>query len=149
SGADYTNIFFNKTHPICMKSPYQQALWMMHWFTNNDKLPEFPEVSVAKTQIDMVDLNYPQRLNKVLSASEEIIKYFKEKFEIIYQATLDGQNLIMRDSSDNLMIASIRPSGTGRYTKVFSEIGLGKSDEKERKKIATQVNKEIEKIIVK
>ncbi|HUT80814.1 MAG TPA: hypothetical protein VMZ29_06385 [Candidatus Bathyarchaeia archaeon] len=149
SGADYTNIFFSKSHPICMKSPYQQALWLMYWFTNNEKLPAFPDVSVAKTEIDMINLSYPQRLEKVLKASKEIIDYFRGKYEIIYQATLDGQNLLMKDSKENLLIISIRPSGTGRYTKVYSEIGLGKSSIEERIKIAQQVNNEIEKIIAK
>ncbi len=149
SGADYTNIFFNKSHPICMKSPYQQALWLMYWFTNNESLPTFPEVSVAKTEIDMIDLSYPERLEKVLKASKEIINYFQEKYEILYQATLDGQNFLMKDPQENLLIISIRPSGTGRYTKVYSEIGLGKSPKEERLKIANQVNAEIEKIITK
>ncbi|NHK30483.1 MAG: hypothetical protein FK730_03975 [Asgard group archaeon] len=147
SGADYTNIYFNKSHPICMKSPYQQALWQMHWFTKQENLPSFPEVNLLKTQIDMLNLNYPQRLEKVLKSSDDIIKYFKEKFEIIYHATLDGQSMIMRDNRENLFVISIRPSGTGRYTKVISEIGLGKSDEKERKSIVTDVNKSIAKII--
>ncbi|MHA1121715.1 MAG: hypothetical protein ACTSPC_02760 [Candidatus Heimdallarchaeota archaeon] len=48
-----------------------------------------------------------------------------------------------------MLIVSIRPSGTGRYTKVFSEIGLGTSTSKERKTIAEEVNKTIEKIITK
>lgn len=147
SGADYTNIYFNKIHPICMKSPYQHALWLMHWFTKQENLPEFPEVNLLKTQIDMVELNYPQRLEKVLNSSEDIIKYFKEKFEILYHATLDGQSMIMRDSKENYFVISIRPSGTGRYTKIISEIGLGKSDEKERNEIVTNVNKTIAKII--
>jgi len=149
SGADYTDIYFSKEHPICMKSPYQQALWMMHWFKDHDELPQFASVDVAKTQIDMLELNYPQRLEKVLKNSEKIIDFFKGKFEIIYQSTLDGQNFIMKDGHENLLITSIRPSGTGRYTKVFSEIGLGKSSSKERKEIAENVNKEIVKIIEK
>ncbi len=147
SGADYTNIYFNKKHPICMKSPYQQALWQMHWFTKQEKLPEFPEVNLLNTQIDMLDLNYPQRLEKVLKSSEAIIKYFNEKFEVLYHATLDGQSMIMKDAKENYFVISIRPSGTGRYTKVISEIGLGKSDEKEREKIVTEVNNAIAKII--
>ncbi|MBN1328761.1 MAG: hypothetical protein JXA54_04745 [Candidatus Heimdallarchaeota archaeon] len=149
SGADYTNIFFSKTHPICMKSPYQQALWLMYWFTNNEKLPTFPEVSIAKTEIDMINLSYPQRLEKVLNASKNIINYFQKEYEILYQATLDGQNFLMKDSKENLIVISIRPSGTGRYTKVYSEIGLGKSPIEERLKIAQQVNNKIEKIITK
>ncbi len=147
SGADYTNIFFDKSHPICMKSPYQQALWLMHWFTNNERLPEYPSVDVARTQIDMLDLDYPQRLQKVLKSTEEINKYFNQKFQVIFHSTLDGQNLILKDKKENLLIVSIRPSGTGRYTKVFSEIGLGTSTSNERKAIAEDVNKTIEKII--
>ncbi|NHJ03357.1 MAG: hypothetical protein EAX90_00900 [Candidatus Heimdallarchaeota archaeon] len=147
SGADYTDIFYNKTHPICMKSPYQQALWMMYWFTDNEKIPEFPEVNVVNTQIDMLDLNYPQRLEKVLNSDKKIIDYFKKNFEIIYHSTLDGQNLILRDIKENMLITSIRPSGTGRYTKVITEVGLGKEESEGRIKIAQKVNKEIEKII--
>lgn len=149
SGADYTNIFFNKSHPICMKSPFQQALWLMHWFTSNDQLPKYPSVDVVRTQIDMIKLNYPQRLQKVLKSSDEINKYFKEQYQVVYHSTIDGQNLILKDKKENLMIVSIRPSGTGRYTKVFSEIGLGKSTSKERKTIAEDVNKTIAKIISK
>ncbi|NHJ48159.1 MAG: hypothetical protein FK733_10265, partial [Asgard group archaeon] len=118
SGADYTNIYFNKTHPICMKSPFQQAMWMMYWFTEKEQLPDFPEVNLLKTQIDMLELNYPQRLEKVLNSSENIVKYFEDKFEVQYHATLDGQSMIMRDKKENLFVISIRPSGTGRYTKV-------------------------------
>jgi len=147
SGADYTNIFFNKSHPICMKSPYQQALWLMHWFTTNEGLPEYPSVDVVRTEIDMLELDYPQRLQKVLKSTDEINKYFNEKFQVVYHSTLDGQNLILKDKNENMLIVSIRPSGTGRYTKVFSEIGLGTSSIKERKAIAEDVNKTIEKII--
>ncbi|MCK5046819.1 MAG: hypothetical protein KAS22_09590, partial [Candidatus Heimdallarchaeota archaeon] len=149
SGADYTNIFFNKTHPICMKSPFQQALWLMNWFTNNSQLPKYPSVDVVRTQIDMVKFDYPQRLQKVLKSTEEINKYFNEQFQVIYHSSIDGQNLILKDKKENMLIVSIRPSGTGRYTKVFSEIGLGKSTSKERKIIAEEVNKTIEKIITK
>ena len=147
SGADYTNIFFNKTHPICMKSPFQQALWLMNWFTNNNQLPKYPSVDVVRTQIDMVKLDYPQRLQKVLKSTEEINKYFNEIFQVVYHSSIDGQNLILKDKKENMLIVSIRPSGTGRYTKVFSEIGLGKSTSKERKTIAEEVNRTIEKII--
>ena len=147
SGADYTNIFLNETHPICMKSPYQQALWLMHWFSKNDALPEFPSVDVAKTQIDMLELDYPQRLAKVFGSMNEVTKYFDENFNLIYKSKLDGQNLIIEDAKENLLVISIRPSGTGRYTKVFTEIGLGKSQKEERKQIAEKINKDIEKII--
>ncbi|MCG3252561.1 MAG: hypothetical protein KAX09_01825 [Candidatus Heimdallarchaeota archaeon] len=149
SGADYTNIFFNKTHPICMKSPFQQALWLMNWFTNDNQLPKYPSVDVVRTQIDMVKLDYPQRLQKVLNSTEEINKYFNEQFQVVYHSSIDGQNLILKDKKENMLIVSIRPSGTGRYTKVFSEIGLGTSTSKERKTIAEEVNKTIEKIITK
>ncbi len=147
SGADYTNIYFSKTHPICMKSPFQQALWLMHLFTKNEDLPKYPSVEVARKQIDMLELNYPQRLEKVLKSTDDIIKFFKKQFQVIYHSTLDGQNLILQDSKENMLIVSIRPSGTGRYTKVFSEIGLGKSEKDEKKNIAENVNKEIAKII--
>ena len=147
SGADYTDIFYNKTHPICMKSPYQQALWMMNWFTKNEKMPEFPEVNVLKTQIDMMNLNYPQRLEKVLNSEYEIREYFKKNFEIVYHSTIDGQNLILKDKDENMIISSIRPSGTGRYTKVITEVGLGKALESGRKELASEINKKIEKII--
>ncbi|MHA1462350.1 MAG: hypothetical protein ACTSQ0_04700 [Candidatus Heimdallarchaeota archaeon] len=147
SGADYTDIFFNKSHPICMKSPFQHALWLMHWFKENEKLPEFPSVDVLKTQIDMVNLNYPQRLEKVLRSSKEIMDYLTKEHEVIYRSTLDGQNLIVQDANENNLVISIRPSGTGRYTKIITEIGLGKADGKERKEIAEIMNKNIAKII--
>jgi phosphomannomutase len=147
SGADYTDIFVNRSHPVCMKSPYQQALWMMFWFTKNDDLPAFPEVDVERTQIDMLALDYPQRLNKVLQATNKISDYFEEQFTTLYKSMLDGQNLMVQDKKNNTVIVSIRPSGTGRYTKVFTEIGLGQSDKKERKRIAQEINKEISKII--
>ena len=130
-----------------MKSPYQQALWMMNWFTKNEKMPEFPEVNVLKTQIDMMNLNYPQRLEKVLNSEYEIREYFKKNFEIVYHSTIDGQNLILKDKDENMIISSIRPSGTGRYTKVITEVGLGKALESGRKELASEINKKIEKII--
>jgi len=121
----------------------------MNWFTNDNQLPKYPSVDVVRTQIDMVKLDYPQRLQKVLNSTEEINKYFNEQFQVVYHSSIDGQNLILKDKKENMLIVSIRPSGTGRYTKVFSEIGLGTSTSKERKTIAEEVNKTIEKIITK
>ena len=147
SGADYTDIFFNRSHPICMKSPFQHALWLMHWFKENETLPEFPAVDVLKTQIDMLNLNYPQRLEKVLGSSKEIMDYLTKEHEVLYRSTLDGQNLIVQDKNENKFVISIRPSGTGRYTKIITEIGLGKAQSEERKEIAESINKKIAKII--
>ncbi|MFW9921876.1 MAG: hypothetical protein ACFFDW_01145 [Candidatus Thorarchaeota archaeon] len=147
SGADYTDIFFNRNHPICMKSPYQHAIWLMYWFSKNTLLPEFPETDLVKTEIDMIKLNYPQRLEKVLNSSEKIIDYFGKEYKIVFRSTLDGQNIILEDDKENKYVVSIRPSGTGRYTKVITEIGLGKTKGKERKELAQKVNNTIEKII--
>ncbi len=147
SGADYTDIFFGREHPICMKSPYQQALWMMYWFTKNRDLPPFPETNLLKTQITMLTLNYPQRLEKVLQSSEALLEYFKKNFEIRYYSKIDGQNLIVTDKKGNTIVTSIRPSGTGRYSKVITEVGLGEATEKERFAILKKVNASIAKII--
>ncbi|MHA1557788.1 MAG: hypothetical protein ACTSPM_12745, partial [Candidatus Heimdallarchaeota archaeon] len=90
---------------------------------------------------------YPQRLEKVLRSSKEIMDYLTKEHEVIYRSTLDGQNLIVQDTNENNLVISIRPSGTGRYTKIITEIGLGKADNKERKEIAEIMNKNIAKII--
>jgi len=147
SGADYTDIFFGKAHPICMKSPYQQALWTMFWFTEHNDLPSFPETTLLKTQIGMNNLNYPQRLEKVLRASEALLEYFQKNFKMIYYSTIDGQNMMVSDEKGNVFITSIRPSGTGRYSKVISEVGLGPAEEKTRQELLKQLNKAIVKII--
>lgn len=149
SGADYTDIFFHRTHPLCMKSPFQQALWMMYWFTKENEMPNFPDTTLLKTQIDMVELDYPQRLAKVLGAEKELTKFFDENYSLIYKSAIDGQNLIIEDKQENKYVVSIRPSGTGRYTKIITEIGLGKTTGKERKVLAEKINKAIEKIIMK
>ena len=147
SGADYTNIYFNASHPICMKSPFQQAIWQMNWFDENPQMPELPEVDLAKTEVDTLDLNYPKRLDKVLASSEKLVEYFQKKFKIIYSSDIDGLNFIMQDTKENMLVVSIRPSGTGRYIKVYTEIGLGKSTVKERQQIAQNLNNELGRIL--
>ncbi|MBD3193100.1 MAG: hypothetical protein GF308_20860 [Candidatus Heimdallarchaeota archaeon] len=148
SGADYTNIFFNKVHhPICMKSPYQQALWLMYWFTKNEGLPNFPSVDLVQTKMPMTNLTYPQRLEKVLASTKEITNYLEKNYQVIYRSTLDGQNLLLKNAKGDQLITSIRPSGTGRYTKIFTEIGLGPTESKKRKMFAEELNKKIVKII--
>ncbi|MEA2070061.1 MAG: hypothetical protein U9O98_02100 [Asgard group archaeon] len=149
SGADYTNIFLKPEHPVCMKSPYQQALWLMHWFTKQHTLPKFPKVELVKTKIPMTNLDYPQRLKKVLGARKDIIEFFENNYTIHYHSQIDGQNLIIEDEKQNKIVISIRPSGTGRYTKVYTEIGLGKTTAKEQKTQAEAINTTIEKIILK
>lgn len=148
SGADYTNIFFNRdNHPICMKSPYQQALWLMYWFTKNKELPNFPSVELIQTKMPMTDLTYPQRLEKVLASTKEITNYLEKNYQVTYRSTLDGQNVLLKNSKGDQLITSIRPSGTGRYTKIYTEIGLGPTKSKKRKIFAEEFNKKIVKII--
>ena len=95
----------------------------------------------------MLDLNYPQRLEKVLGSSKAIMDFLTKEHEVLYRSTLDGQNLIIRDKNENSLVISIRPSGTGRYSKIITEVGLGKASKDERKAIAEKMNMKIAKII--
>ncbi|MHA1307194.1 MAG: hypothetical protein ACTSO7_09070 [Candidatus Heimdallarchaeota archaeon] len=147
SGADYTNIYFNNTHPICMKSPFQQALWQMHYFDKTPTLPEFPSVNLDKTEVNTLDMTYPQRLEKVLVSSPKLVEYFKKNFKIIYSSDIDGLNYIIQDNKENMLVVSIRPSGTGRYIKIYTEVGLGPSPAKERQQIAKNLNKDLGAIL--
>ncbi|MHA1188099.1 MAG: hypothetical protein ACTSSK_14725 [Candidatus Heimdallarchaeota archaeon] len=130
-----------------MKSPFQQALWQMHYFDKTPTLPEFPSVNLDKTEVDTLDMNYPQRLEKVLVSSPKLVDYFKKKFKIIYSSDIDGLNYIIEDNKENMLVVSIRPSGTGRYIKIYTEIGLGPSPAKERQQIAKNLNKDLGSIL--
>ena len=82
-----------------------------------------------------------------MQSSEALLEYFKKNFEIRYYSKIDGQNLIVTDKKGNTIVTSIRPSGTGRYSKVITEVGLGEATEKERFAILKKVNASIAKII--
>jgi phosphomannomutase len=146
-GADYTDIYYNKSHPICMKSPFQQAIWLMYWFMEQPSLPDFPAVAHLKTTIPMIDYDYPQRLEKVLGTRQEITNYLESQYQIMYQSMLDGQHFLVKDSDGNKIVISIRPSGTGRYTKVISDVGLGPAKTRKREQISQQINQGIAQLL--
>ncbi|MFX0171985.1 MAG: hypothetical protein ACFE9L_08700 [Candidatus Hodarchaeota archaeon] len=141
SGADYTDIFFSRQHPIAMKMPFLQTLWSMYWFTNDD-FPLFPISFERQIEISIPSMNYVQRLKFLFERVHGLEKYLTERFQIISRLELDGRWYLLSDINENFSILSLRPSGTTRAIKAHIE---SSSEDKNSKKDISALEKYITK----